>query len=75
MPTYTLSFEGREQRLRRIECDTDELARDEAVRTLGAFLADNPAFASEGHWRVNVETENRKPLLHVIVATVKARRS
>ena len=75
MPNYVLSFEGREQRLRHVECDTDEHARDEAVRTLGAFLADNPAFASEGHWRVNVETENRQPVLHVIVATVKARRA
>ncbi|NJC32745.1 hypothetical protein GGR88_000219 [Sphingomonas jejuensis] len=74
MPTYVLSFEGREQRLRQIDVATEEDARNEAVRTLGAFLADNPQFASEGHWRVNVETENRVPLLHVIVATVKARR-
>lgn len=56
------------------EFDTVDEARNGAVRHLGAYLSDHPEFANEGHWRVDVEDEFGRSLLHVIVATVNARR-
>ncbi|SEM89628.1 hypothetical protein SAMN05192583_1441 [Sphingomonas gellani] len=73
MPQYRISFAGREQEAIAIECADVEEARNEAVRRLGTYLADHPGFANEGHWRVEVESEQFEPLLHVIVATVPAR--
>jgi hypothetical protein len=74
MAQYRLCFAGREREAFTIECaDLDE-ARNEAVRRLGLYLAEHPGFAGEGHWRVEVESEQFEPLLHVIVATVPARR-
>jgi hypothetical protein len=73
MPTYTLTFEGREHVSKKVECGTLADAQNEAVRYLGAYLADHPGFATEGHWRVNVEDETHRQLLHVIVATVTSK--
>ncbi|USI72191.1 DUF6894 family protein [Sphingomonas morindae] len=74
MATYFISFEGREQDRRAIESESLDAARIEAVRTLGAYLAEHPGFAGEGHWRVHVEDALGQTLLHVIVATVTSRR-
>lgn len=73
MPRYFLNFAGRERERTEIECDDVDTARNEAVRHLGSYLADHPGFADEGHWRVNVEDNAGRPVLHVIVATVTAR--
>jgi hypothetical protein len=48
-------------------------ARVEAVRHLGAYLADHPDLAEQGHWRLLVEDELGGPCFHVIVATVPGR--
>lgn len=73
MPNYRIRFSGREQDEAIIECDDVDAARNEAVRSLGAYLSEHPGFADVGHWRVEVESEQCEPLLHVIVATVNAR--
>jgi hypothetical protein len=73
MPKYRLLFAGRERDEIMIECDDVDAARNEAVRQLGMYLAEHPGFADEGHWRVEVESEQCEPLLHVIVATVTDR--
>lgn len=73
MPNYIFSFEGRERESKRVEYETLDEARNEAVRYLGTYLADHPGFANEGHWRVNVENDAHQHLLHVIVATVSSR--
>jgi hypothetical protein len=73
MPKYMFRLEGRDRALKMVECDTVEDARNEAVRYLGAYLADHPGFADEGHWRVNVENMFGQSYLHVIVATVPSR--
>lgn len=75
MTEFYLSFENRSKDGKKIDCETLQEARNEAVRLLGAHLIEHPGFAEEGHWRVNVEDEARRPLLHVIVATVTARHS
>ncbi|MEH3034933.1 MAG: hypothetical protein PGN23_00360 [Sphingomonas adhaesiva] len=48
-------------------------ARNLAVQYLGTFLADHPAFADEGHWRLAVEDVSGRILVQVIVATVTPR--
>lgn len=73
MDRYILRLEGREREGKTIDCETLDQARNEAVRFLGAYLSDHPGFADEGHWRVNVEDETGRDLLHVIVATVTSR--
>jgi hypothetical protein len=70
---YVFSFEGREHESKTVECSSLDEARNEAVRYLGIYLSQHPGFASEGHWRVNVENDRHQPLLHVIVATVTSR--
>lgn len=70
---YVFSFEGQEYESKTIECESLEEARNEAVRYLGIYLSKHPGFASEGHWRVNVENDRHQHLLHVIVATVTSR--
>lgn len=73
MPQYRFRFAGRERDEFSVECADIDAARNEAVRRLGSYLAEHPGFANEGHWRVEVESEQAAPLLHVIVATVPAR--
>ncbi len=73
MPQYILSFAGRESERKVMECEDVDTARNKAVRYLGAYLAEHPGFADEGHWRVNVDDVSGKSLLHVIVATVTTR--
>jgi len=73
MPRFLYRLEGRDDMHRIVDCADLAAARVGAVRYLGAFLADHPDFAEEGHWRVNVEADGGDVLLHVIVATVTAR--
>jgi len=73
MPNYRFRFAGRERDEIMVKCDDVDAARNEAVRQLGAYLSEHPGFADEGHWRVEVESEQCEPLLHVIVATVSVR--
>lgn len=70
---YIFSFEGREYESKTVECESLDEARNEAVRYLGTYLSRNPGFASEGHWRVNVENDRHQHLLQVIVAAVTSR--
>jgi hypothetical protein len=73
MATYYFQFSGRDRDIVGAECrDTDD-ARNNAVRVLGEYLSKHPGYAGEGHWRVTVEDENRRPLLNVIVATANVR--
>lgn len=75
MPRFFFSFSGRTPDRVGAECDTVNEAQSSAVRLLGSYLADHPDYAGEGHWRVEVEDELRRPVLHVIVAAVPARRA
>jgi hypothetical protein len=70
MTRYTLILSGREADAKEVSCGSVDDARNEAVRFLGAYLAEHPGFATEGHWRVDVHDEYGRSLLHVIVATV-----
>lgn len=49
------------------------MTRNSAIKLLGAWLVDHPAYAQEGHWRVQVEDDLCRPLLNVIVAAVPVR--
>ncbi|MBB5714183.1 DUF6894 family protein [Sphingomonas aerophila] len=73
MPNYRFRFTGRERDEVVVDCEDVDAARNEAVRSLGAYLSEHPGFADEGHWRIEVESEQCEPLLHVIVATVNVR--
>jgi hypothetical protein len=71
LPNYQIVFAGREKDALAVECDDLDAARNEAVRQLGTYLSGHPGFASEGHWRVSVQSETGRRLLHV--ATVADR--
>jgi hypothetical protein len=73
MPRYYFNFAGYERDATGTDCDDLDAARNAAVRKLGTFLADHPAFADEGHWRVDVENDMGQLQLHLIVATVTPR--
>ncbi|RYF00869.1 MAG: hypothetical protein EOO77_33525 [Oxalobacteraceae bacterium] len=73
MPKYQIVFSGREKDALSVECHDLDAARNEAVRQLGIYLSEHPGFAGEGHWRVSVQSETGRRLLHVIVATVADR--
>jgi len=73
MERYVFRLAGEGHQEVSVECESIDQARNEAVRYLGAYLADHPGFANEGHWRVNVENEFGQSYLHVIVATVTSR--
>lgn len=73
MQKYTLTLSGRESGKKVVEMENLDAARNEAVRFLGAYLAAHPGFADEGHWRVNVDDETGRSMLHVIVATVTSK--
>lgn len=75
MAQFFISFSGRNERPKSVECADVEEARNEAIRSLGAYLAEHPGYADIGHWRVNVDDEAGKELLHVIVATVNVKGS
>ena len=75
MAKFVISFEGRGGDRETVDCEELDDARNEAVRRLGAYLIENPAYASDGHWRVNVENGVGQGLLHVIVAAVPVRNS
>lgn len=75
MNAYFLKLAGPSRERVRIEAiDLDE-ARNAAIRHLGSYLSDHPDFASEGHWRLDVEDDLGKVRTTVIVATVTPRNS
>lgn len=55
------------------EFDSDDEARNAAIVYLGEYLRDEPGYASQGHWQVDVFDEARKPVFNIVVATVDAR--
>lgn len=75
MPQFFFNFSGRDRDVMGENCATLDDARNSAIRLLGAYLADHPGYADEGHWRVQVEDDLRRPLLTVIVAAVPKRRA
>lgn len=74
MARYFIHFSGHDRDEVGVELDSVDQARNQAVAELGALLTRDPAYASSEHWRVDVEDEHRSPLLHVVIATVRARR-
>jgi hypothetical protein len=74
MPMYTFRLEGRKNEGFTGDYESVDQARNEAVRFLGTYLSEHPRFADEGHWRLNVQNAHGEDLLHVIVATVTARK-
>lgn len=57
------------------ECEDITEAQAEAVRYLGRYLTENPGFASEGHWALDVQNGVGQSLVQIIVATVIPRSS
>lgn len=74
MARYYIHFSGHERDEVGVDLDNVDQARNQAVSELGALLTRDPDYASNEHWRVDVEDEHRSPLLHVVIATVTARR-
>jgi hypothetical protein len=70
---YFFHFAGRDRDCVGAECSGLSEARNNAIRLLGSYLADQPGYADEGHWRVTVEDGVRRPVLNIIVATVPVR--
>jgi hypothetical protein len=57
------------------ECEDIAKAQAEAVRYLGRYLSENPSFANEGHWQLDIENGLGQSLAQIIVATVIPRSS
>lgn len=74
MARYFIHFSGHARDEVGVELDDVDQARNRAVSELGALLTRDPDYASNAHWRVDVEDEHRSPLLHVVIATITARR-
>ena len=70
MPRYLFNLAGAQADDRGVELADLDAARAEAVSFLGAYLADNPGYATQGHWRVEVTDGRGVVLLNVVVATV-----
>ena len=73
MPTYHLKLSGPARDRTPIEAENLAQARNDAIRFLGRYLAENPSFANEGHWQLSLEDGVGRTLIHVIVATVVPR--
>lgn len=73
MTRFFFQFAGRPRDTVGMTCIDLAEARTRAVQLLAERLAHQPTYAEEGHWRVTVEDDCRRPLLNVIVATVAAR--
>lgn len=74
MARYFIHFSGRERDSVGGEFHSSDDARNHAVAELGALLAREPEYASIGHWKVDVEDDLRRPVVHVMVATITPRR-
>lgn len=48
-------------------------ARSAAIVYLGEYLRDDPNYATQGHWQVNVYDDSRSLLFNIVVATVNVR--
>ena len=55
------------------EFDTEGAARNAAIVYLGEFLRDEPSYASQGHWQVDVFDASRDLIFNVVISTVDAR--
>ena len=53
-----------------VELASAEEARSAAISFLGAHLADDPEYAQQGHWRVEVTEAAGRVLFSVVVAVV-----
>lgn len=53
--------------------NSDGEARNAAIAYLGEYLRDDPTYASQGHWQVDVFDKDRNLLFNIVVATVDAR--
>ena len=73
MTTYYLKMMGPGRDRSPIEAEGVAEARNQAVRYLGQYLSENPSYADEGHWQLNVESASGQSLVHIIVATVVPR--
>ena len=72
MATYIIRFDGSDGQELQTEDVSLEQARNRAIGVLGEYLQENPQYAYERHWRVDLLDPSRRLLLHVIVATVEA---
>lgn len=70
---YYLRLSGNGRDRLEVQADSVDDARNVAVRYLGHYLSEHPAFASEGHWRLTVEDLAGTVLTTVVVATVTPR--
>jgi hypothetical protein len=70
---YYLNLRGGGRERVEIRAAGVDEARNMAVRYLGQYLTEHPAFADEGHWRLSVEDVAGSVLTTVIVATVTPR--
>lgn len=48
-------------------------ARNAAIVYIGEYLRDDPGYATQGHWQVDVYDDSRTLLFNVVVSTVDAR--
>lgn len=70
MPRFFFNLAGQKPDEQGVELADEVMANTEAVAFLGAYLADNPRYASQGHWRVEVADEAGEVLLNVVVTLV-----
>ena len=73
MTTYYLKLMGPSRDRTPIEAEGLAEARNQAIRYLGQYLCEDPGFAEEGHWQLNIENASGQSLVHVIVAVVVPR--
>lgn len=73
MSLYYVHFAGLDRDAVGVECASPIDARIVAIKQLGRHLEAFPSYAVDGHWRVTVEDESRRPIFTIAVATVAAR--
>jgi hypothetical protein len=72
MANFYIGFDGASTPDIGLEATSLNAARDQAIVALGAYLQDNPAFAHQRHWRVDLKDGSGRHILYVIVACVEA---
>ena len=48
-------------------------ARNAAIVYLGEYLRDDPNYATQGHWQVDIYDDSRSLLFNIVVSTVDVR--
>ena len=71
MPRFFFNLSGQTPDEQGAELADPVAARSEAVAFLGAYLADHPGYAWQGHWRVEVKGEGGEVVMNVMVAVVE----